>query len=66
MRRWLKDRSTPQGFQLLSSVTLFQLSVYTLITVVKWAKTLPVTLPRYLIFKTMQYYVILIFQLPID
>lgn len=46
VRRWLKDRSTLQGFQLLSTVTLFQLFTYTMVTIVKWAQSLPATMPR--------------------
>ncbi|XP_026276246.1 peroxisome biogenesis factor 10 [Frankliniella occidentalis] len=46
VRRWLKDHSTLQGFQLLSTVTLLQLMLYTSITIVKWAQTIPATMPK--------------------
>lgn len=46
VRRWLKDRSTHQGFQLLSTVTMFQLFMYTAVSSFKWAQTIPVTFPR--------------------
>ncbi|KAJ1531712.1 hypothetical protein ONE63_000379 [Megalurothrips usitatus] len=46
VRRWLKDRSTLQGFQLLSTVTLFQLFAYTAVTFGKWTQTLSATYPR--------------------
>ncbi|XP_034253219.1 peroxisome biogenesis factor 10 [Thrips palmi] len=46
VRRWLKDHSTRQGFQLLSTVTMFQLFIYTAISSFRWAQTIPATFPR--------------------